>query len=83
MTRNKLRYITALLVMAMYAIQSYAQEVDSLSYYLEIAGQNNPDVKADFLAYKAALQKVPQSGAYQDRSIRREGVYKHKELLTR
>ncbi|KAA6328354.1 hypothetical protein EZS27_022742 [termite gut metagenome] len=44
----------------------WGQSPDSLSHYLEIAAQNNPGVKADFLAYQAALQKVLQAGAYQD-----------------
>ncbi|KAA6329523.1 hypothetical protein EZS27_021675 [termite gut metagenome] len=44
----------------------WGQSPDSLSRYLEIATQNNPGVKAVFLAYQASLQKVPQAGAYQD-----------------
>jgi outer membrane protein TolC len=39
---------------------------DSLSRYLEIAGRNNPVVKSDFLAYQAALQKIPQIGAWEN-----------------
>jgi outer membrane protein TolC len=39
---------------------------DSLNYYLQTAAQNNPGVKAGFLTYQAALQKLPQAGAYQD-----------------
>ncbi|MDR0749384.1 MAG: TolC family protein [Tannerellaceae bacterium] len=42
------------------------QETDSLNHYLEAAAQNNPGLKAGFLAYKAALQKIPQAGAWQD-----------------
>ncbi|GHT04013.1 transporter [Bacteroidia bacterium] len=34
--------------------------------YLEIAAQNNPSVKAAFHTYEAALQKIPQMGAYED-----------------
>jgi outer membrane protein TolC len=41
-------------------------QTDSLSYYLQTAAQNNPGLKADFLDYRAALQKVPQAGAYDD-----------------
>ncbi|KAA6306553.1 hypothetical protein EZS27_041786, partial [termite gut metagenome] len=44
----------------------WGQSPDSLSHYLEVAAQNNSGVKADFLAYQASLQKVPQAGAYQD-----------------
>jgi outer membrane protein TolC len=43
-----------------------AAQTDSLNHYLQIAAQNNPGVKAGFLAYQAALQKLPQAGAYQD-----------------
>jgi outer membrane protein TolC len=45
---------------------AFGQTADSLSHYLQIAAQNNPGIKADFLAYKASLEKVPQAGAYQD-----------------
>ena len=41
-------------------------QVDSLGRYLEIAGQNNPAVKAAFHTYEAALQKIPQMGALED-----------------
>jgi outer membrane protein TolC len=44
----------------------YAQQPDSLSRYLEIAAENNPSVKATFHTYEAALQKIPQMGAYED-----------------
>ncbi|MDR1171375.1 MAG: TolC family protein, partial [Bacteroidales bacterium] len=43
-----------------------AAQNDSLNRYLQMAAQNNPGVKAGFLAYQAALQKIPQAGAYQD-----------------
>ena len=42
------------------------QTPDSLALYLEIAARNNPAVKADFLSYKASLEKIPQAGAYPD-----------------
>jgi outer membrane protein TolC len=43
-----------------------AQTPDSLDHYLEIAAKNNPGLNADFLAYKASLEKVPQAGAWPD-----------------
>jgi outer membrane protein TolC len=43
-----------------------AQKPDSLDHYLEIAAKNNPGLNADFLAYKASLEKVPQAGAWPD-----------------
>jgi outer membrane protein TolC len=42
------------------------QPTDSLQSYLQTAAQNNPGLKSDFLAYRAALQKLPQAGAYSD-----------------
>jgi outer membrane protein TolC len=47
------------------SLAAFAQ-TDSLSQYLKIAAENNPGVKADFLTYQAALQKVPQAAALQD-----------------
>ncbi len=46
--------------------ESAAQTPDSLSHYLEAAARDNPGVKADFLDYRAALQKIAQAGAYPD-----------------
>lgn len=43
-----------------------AQTTDSLDHYLETAARNNPGLNADFLAYKASLEKVPQAGAWPD-----------------
>jgi len=43
-----------------------AQKPDSLDHYLEIAAKNNPGLNADFLTYKASLEKVPQAGAWPD-----------------
>jgi outer membrane protein TolC len=43
-----------------------AQAPDSLDHYLEIAAKNNPGLNADFLSYKASLEKVPQAGAWPD-----------------
>jgi outer membrane protein TolC len=43
-----------------------AQAPDSLDHYLEIAARNNPWLNADFLAYQASLEKVPQAGAWPD-----------------
>ena len=58
------RIITAILFITMY--HSAFAQTDSLPRYLKIAAENNPGVKAGFLTYRAALQKVPQAGALQD-----------------
>jgi outer membrane protein TolC len=39
---------------------------DSLGKYLEIAAGNNPEIKAAFNRYQAALEKVPQAGSLPD-----------------
>ena len=38
----------------------------SLNDYLETAAGNNPSIMAAFHDYEAALQKIPQAGAYED-----------------
>lgn len=43
-----------------------AQTTDSLPHYLETAALHHPGLKAEFLAYKASLQRIAQAGAYQD-----------------
>jgi outer membrane protein TolC len=57
------RYIITLFIIHC-SLFIYGQ--DSLNGYLEAAAQNNPGVQAAFHEYEAALQKMPQAGAYQD-----------------
>lgn len=47
-----------------FTIQINAQE--SLNTYMEIAAKQNPEVKASFNQYLAALEKVPQVGSMPD-----------------
>lgn len=47
-------------------LSGYAQQIDSLAYYLETAARNNPLVNSNFALYKASLEKIPQAGAYSD-----------------
>lgn len=42
------------------------ETADSLAHYLEVAGNNNPGLNATFLAYKASVERVAQSGAWPD-----------------
>jgi outer membrane protein TolC len=44
----------------------FAQETDSLNHYLRIADGHNPAIQAAVHDHHAALQKIPQAGAYQD-----------------
>lgn len=66
MITRRINYLAILLLSVIATGAAWAQTADSLGYYLETAALNNPGVKADFMAYKASLQKVPQAGAYQD-----------------
>jgi outer membrane protein TolC len=57
MTKYKLMFVAILMTTV-----AFGQE--DLSFYLKIAAENNPSVKAAFFAYEASLQKIPQAGAY-------------------
>lgn len=62
---TKFKNIIILLMLATVSVGTFAQ-TETLADYLEIAVQNNPGLKADYLAYQAALQKIPQAGAIPD-----------------
>ncbi|GAB6122193.1 TolC family protein [Dysgonomonas termitidis] len=66
MKRNYITYLLVVFTMVIPITNTYGQTADSLSHYLQVAAQNNPGIKAGFLAYQASLQKVPQAGAYED-----------------
>ena len=68
------KYTLIILLMTAYSVTFSAQERDSLNHYLKVAAENNPKVKADFLAYKASLEKIPQAAAYEDPELE-IGVY--------
>ena len=63
--------------------QGIAQTPDSLvlDNYLELAGKNNPGVKAAFSQYLAALEKVPQVGSLPDPQGSLDFFLKPMELL--
>lgn len=69
MEQFKIKHIIILLITVVLANRASAQETDSLSHYLEVAAKNNPTLNADFLAYKASLEKVPQAGAWSDPQV--------------
>ena len=56
--------ITGLLLILLAGFQARAQQ--ELDRYLEMAGKNNPELKAKFDEYRAALEKAPQVGALPD-----------------
>lgn len=61
----KLKYIVIIWMLSAFSSGLDAQ-TETLTDFLEIAARNNPGVKADFLAYQASLQKIPQAGAIPD-----------------
>jgi outer membrane protein TolC len=62
---TKLKKTIIFMILAMISFGMSAQP-ERLTDYLETAVQNNPGLKADFLAYQASLQKIPQAGAIPD-----------------
>lgn len=69
MKNPRIIYALIVAILSFTHLLGNAQTSDSLSHYLEIAGQNNQNIKADFLRYQAYLQKIPQAGAYQDPQV--------------
>ena len=63
----KLKTYIATLSLIIASFAGYGQEM--LNSYLETAAQNNPDLKAKFLDYQAALEVVPQVGALPDPQV--------------
>lgn len=66
---NKAFFKILMFVALFFSINLSAQEADSLRHYLRVAAENNPEVKANFLAYRASLEKLPQAGAYEDPTL--------------
>lgn len=67
MRTNSIKQIIAIMTVPLLMTDVFAQEsTDSLTHYLEQAARNNPQINSDFMLYKAALEKIPQAGAYPD-----------------
>ena len=49
------------------SINTYSQS--TLENYLKIAAKNNPELKATFSEYMAAMEKIPQVGALPDPQV--------------
>lgn len=72
-SRYRLRFLqlklTVLLLVTL-PILGMAQQADNteyqLDYYLQVAAQNNPALKAEYQNYLAALENVPQASALPD-----------------
>jgi cobalt-zinc-cadmium efflux system outer membrane protein len=71
--------IILIILAVMSQIPAYAQ--DSLSYYLELAAKNNPGVRARYLEYSAAMEKVPQAASLPDPQFQLGYFIKPMELL--
>ncbi|GHU67421.1 transporter [Bacteroidia bacterium] len=76
----KFKYQISLLLTCSCLFVTYGQTSDSLQYYLLTAAENNPAIKSAFHVYEAALQKVPQMGAYEDPQLEMGFFLKPMEL---
>lgn len=54
---------------------------DSLAVYLEIAARNNPALGAEFLNYKASLERISQAGALSDPELEMGFFLKPMDIL--
>jgi outer membrane protein TolC len=78
--KQNIKYIILLIITGIIFEKGYAQ--DSLSYYLEQATLNNPGIKAKYLEYSAALEKVPQAGSLPDPELQFGYFLKPMELMS-
>ena len=64
--KDSYKYIITFLFVLIFCSNSFGQTTDSLAHYLKIAEENNPELRAAFYVYEAALEKIPQAAAFQD-----------------
>lgn len=71
MKDNKLKsfFLVAMIVLMGVVYPLKGQPTDSIQYYLEMAGRNNPKIKSEFLRYQSSLERIPQAGAYPDPTL--------------
>lgn len=71
MKDNKLKsfFLVAMMVLMGVVYPVKSQPTDSIQYYLEMAGRNNPKIKSEFLRYQSSLERIPQAGAYPDPTL--------------
>lgn len=85
MDMNKIyRYTATAVITAMgFFSNLVAQELpsDSLAYYVQIAIENNPGVKAQQFAHEAFLEKIPQAGAFPDPELSLEAYTMPMEII--
>lgn len=79
---GKVRFYIIIVAMLLVYKSGYTQDSDNeLDRYLEMAARNNPEVKAIFNQYMAALEKVPQVGSLPDPQVSFGYFIKPMELL--
>src|SRR5690606_33664946 len=87
MKMNKLNRYVAVAVLVWLSIFSKASAQntpkDSLSYYIQIAIENNPGLKSQKYIHAAFLEKIPQAGAYQDPELSMEAYTMPMEIVGR
>jgi len=85
MKMNKLNRYVAVAVLVWLSIFSKASAQntpkDSLSYYIQIAIENNPGLKSQKYIHAAFLEKIPQAGAYQDPELSMEAYTMPMEIV--
>jgi cobalt-zinc-cadmium efflux system outer membrane protein len=79
MMKQFFKYIILIIIAVTSHRAAYSQ--DSLSYYLEKAAMNNPGIKAKYLEYSAALEKVLQASSLPDPQFQLGYFIKPMELL--
>ncbi len=66
MTSTYKKHITIIFAFILLLSSNIKAQSDSLSHYLTVAADNNTGLKADFLLYKASMEKLPQVGTLPD-----------------
>lgn len=66
---NYIKVFAGILLIWVINVNTFAQQADSLEYYIEMAGENNARIKSSFLKYKSSLEAIPQAGAYPDPTL--------------
>ncbi|WP_205941058.1 TolC family protein [Albibacterium indicum] len=85
MKMNKLNRYVVVAVLMWLSIFSKASAqntfTDSLSYYIQVAIENNPGLKSQKYIHAAFLEKIPQAGAYQDPELSMEAYTMPMEVV--
>lgn len=66
---NQINKYLFLVALQWFAVVASAQTTDPLDSYLKMAAQNNPELRATFNQYQAALERLPQAKALPDPNV--------------